>query len=132
MTGEVGILNVGAGDTKLVFDKNNPQDMIRAKRIVTDMLRRGYALLVEVEPGKMQRATAFDEEKGEYIIADFDPLVAQEEDAREEEAEETVTADTAGGATERPKGRRGRPPGSGKRVPATETRAVAVGRTAGG
>lgn len=56
MNGSVGILNVGAGDTKLIFDKNSPADCIRAARIVKDMLRRGYALLVEVEQpnGTMQ------------------------------------------------------------------------------
>lgn len=46
--GEVGVLNVGAGDTRLMFDKSNPADCIRAARIVKDMLRRGYALLIEV------------------------------------------------------------------------------------
>ena len=50
--GQIGVLNVGAGDTKLSFDKNNPAEMIRSARIVTDMLRRGYALLVEVTDKK--------------------------------------------------------------------------------
>ncbi len=62
--GSVGILNVGAGDIVLTFDKNNPAEAIRAGRIVTDMLRRGYALLVEVErDGEkcFERALDFDE-----------------------------------------------------------------------
>lgn len=54
-TGSVGILNVGTGDIRLAFDKNNPAECIRAARIVKDMLRRGFALLVEVEPGKYRR-----------------------------------------------------------------------------
>lgn len=46
MIGVVGILNVGCGDTKLSFDPTNQAECIRAARIVTDMIRRGYALMV--------------------------------------------------------------------------------------
>ncbi len=141
MTGTVGILNVGAGDTKLVFDKNNPQDCIRAARIVKDMLRRGYALLIEVERnGKkvFQRATDFNEDTCEYIVADFDPVAAQVADAQEEASHEqagTTTSETgtaAGdeGASAAPK--RGRPKLRHKTVHASSTRAVAVARSAGG
>src|SRR6266446_2321255 len=77
MTGEVRILNVGTGDIKLIFDKNNPAEMIRSARIVKDMIRRGYALLIEVERPDgtklYQRAWDFKEDTYEYIIADFDP-----------------------------------------------------------
>ncbi len=73
MSGQLEILNVGEGDVKITFDTNDCADAIRAKRIITDMLRRGYALLVEVD-GKFQRALEFDDARGEYIIADFDPL----------------------------------------------------------
>lgn len=54
--GQIGILNVGAGDTKISFDKNNPAERIRSARIVTDMLRRGYALLVEVTDKRVRPA----------------------------------------------------------------------------
>lgn len=127
-TGEVGILNVGAGDIRLNFDPANPAERIRAARIVADMLRRGYALLVEVEEnGKKfyQRALEFREDRCEYVIADFDgsradspePPIEQEaahvEDPEPEEAS--------------PRARRGR-----KAVKAEHARAVAVGRSAGG
>lgn len=138
-TGQVGILNVGAGDTKLSFDPNNPADMIRAARIVKDMVRRGYALLVQVgqhengEP-KYQRAYDFDEAKCEYIIADLDPVAAERADREENKpapAPNAVQAEDQAGATaaETPR-RRGRPPT--KRVHASTTRTVAVARTAGG
>lgn len=137
MRGEVGILNVGAGDTKLVFDKNNPQECVRAARIVRDMLRRGYALLVEVD-GRMVRATDFREDSCEYVIADFDPVAAQkhdeaEEDMREESAKESLAAGSpaAAEATTGTKAR-GRGAAAGRRIRASETRAVAVARTAGG
>lgn len=141
MNGTVGILNVGAGDIKISFDKNNPAERIRAARIVKDMLRRGYALLVlsgETEGGTpvYQRATAFDEERCEYIVADFDPVAAAEHDEQEQRkglddgpAHSIIEpkAAQADGATPAPR-RRGRP----RRVPAESTHAVAVSRTAGG
>lgn len=124
--GTVGILNVGAGDTKLSFDKSNPVERIRAARIVKDMLRRGYALLVETEvKGKkcFTRALDFDEDVCEYIIADFAPDGAQEGTHGEEQVPEPA----ATAPTPDPAKRAGR-----KRVKAEESRAVSVARTAGG
>ncbi len=88
---ELSILNVGAGDVKVSFDKSNPAERIRACRIVKDMLRRGYALLVEVErDGKkaFERALDFDEDRAEYIIADFDPVWAGEADREEKQTKQ--------------------------------------------
>lgn len=73
MPGNLEILNVQGGDVKINFDTTDCAEAIRAKRVITDMLRRGYALLVEVD-GKFQRILEFDEKHGEYIVADFDPL----------------------------------------------------------
>lgn len=159
MTGTVGILNVGAGDVELRFDQNDPAETIRAGRIVKDMLRRGFALMVEVErDGEkvFERALDFDEKTHRYIIADFDPVAAAlsdagaaaeaeldsavmaraEEDRRLREqhgkAEDIEAAPPEAGTGEvevKLKGRRGRPR---REVDATGTRAVAVGRSAGG
>lgn len=138
--GSIGILNVGAGDTKLVFDKNNPAEVIRASRIVKDMLRRGYALLVEVKKGRRtetRRVYDFDEKTCEYIIADFDPVEAEKADAqealedgesRETEANDSAGVDAPGPAIRRP-GKRGT---YKRRVPADSTNGVAVARSAGG
>jgi hypothetical protein len=131
MSGTVGILSVGAGHTKLSFDPANPADRIRAARIVKDMLRRGYALLVETgetdADGRpiMTRAKDFDETKCEYIIADFDPMVAAQEEDNERRAEPS-TASKDGARAEAPR------PRSRKRVPAESVKAVAVARSAGG
>lgn len=143
MNGTVGVLNVGAGDTKLSFDKSNPAERIRAARIVKDMLRRGYALLIEVERDGRKvftRATDFDEEVCEYIIADFDPLGLERQPETPEPPQPLVTLreetphasqqETPPQEPPPPAPRRGRPPG--KRVPAEGARAVAVARTAGG
>src|SRR4029079_19543671 len=115
MTGTVAILNVGTGDTKLTFDKSNPAECIRAARIIKDMLRRGYALLVELPPKNegdkptYQRVTDFREDTYEYIIADLEPERAA---ADERVAGENVDK------------RRGRP--RKRALDATETRAVTV------
>lgn len=135
--GSVGVLNVGAGDTKLSFDPNNPQERIRAARIVADMLKRGYALLVEVERDgvkKFERALGFREDTCEYIIADFDPLQAAQVD--EEEAEVPHEEDQPAAETALPEAREKAPApkrrGRRKAVDAGTTRAVAVARSAGG
>jgi hypothetical protein len=136
MMGTIGILNVGAGDTKLTFDKNNPAECIRSARIVTDMLRRGYALLVEVpgkrgQPKTYARVHEFKADTCEYVIADFDPVEAakvdETENAQGEQGQEAA-ANPATAAAATPK-LRGRPR---KTVPATGTSGVAVARSAGG
>lgn len=120
MTASVRILNVGAGDTKLTFDKDNPADCIRAARIVKDMLRRGYALLVQVPSKKAddkptyQRVMEFREDTYEYIIADFDPVTAADADQQEPPADARPA-----------KGRK-------RSLSATDTGAVAVPHRAGG
>lgn len=155
--GEIGILNVGAGDTKLTFDRNNPAECIRSARIVKDMLRRGYALLVEEPPGSgtYTRVHDFRESTFEYIIADFDPIIAATEDAKANERND-VTADQpaatssdgagvdpipgeaadaiAASAKSAGRGNRSIQPGRGgrKAIPATGASGIAVARSAGG
>lgn len=122
MTGEVGILNVGAGDTKLSFNSDDPAETIRAGRIVKDMLQRGYALLVRTEDGKYQRALDFDESVNEYIIADRgtdDTPPGEEADGTPQETKVTKTSQRR-----KKTGRR--------RVKAADTHGISVSRTAGG
>jgi hypothetical protein len=146
--GTCAILNVAGGDIEVTFANKNPSETIRAARVLRDMLRRGYAILVEVERDGVkafERALDFDEKNCRYIIADFNPLVAEEADmhegaermrardkAHQEEGDgqseqvETEATPPSGGKAP---GKRGRPR---KSVDATTTRAVAVGRSAGG
>lgn len=129
--GEVGILNVGDGDTKLSFDPKNPAERIRAARIVKDMIRRGYCLLIEVERDGVKtttRALDFDEKVCEYIIADFDPIVAQEQDNQESQHGNTEQSGAPSGGQAGPQKRTYRKRG----VAADGTRAVAVAPIAGG
>lgn len=135
--GTIGILNVGVGDTKLSFDPSNPAECIRAARIVKDMLRRGYALLIEVEVNrekKFQRVHDFDETKCEYIIADFDPVIAVAEDANEG-ADNEIPQSPAAPQTATDRGEKAPRLKSGKqhkRIAASTGRGVAIARSAGG
>lgn len=115
----LSILNVGEGDTKLTFDKDKPEEIERTRRIVGDMLKLGYAILVrigETKAGKpkYRRAVGFDPERDEYLVMD-------------------VPAEAATGLNDGPplkatrglrRGRRARFPGS--------TPAIGVARSAGG
>lgn len=118
LIGCLGILNVGDGDTKLTFDPKNEAERERAAKIVTDMLRRGFAIMVQVgeRDGKplFQRAESFDPETCEYLIVGT--------------PDEQPNAQPA----PMPRARRGRPRKELMRVPADKVRGVAVARSAGG
>lgn len=120
--GILSILSVGHGDTTLAFNSKNTEEVARAKRIVQDLLKRGYAILVQVGKDEKdgepiyRRARAFDPETCEYIIAgDLPPgheLAPPAPRRRGGRARKDVTAD--------------------RRVSARKHGAVAVGRVAGG
>lgn len=61
------VLNCGAGHLKFEFSKASPEEVEHAKKIITDMLERGYILFIEHD-GKTSRVTEFDPEKEVYII----------------------------------------------------------------
>ena len=103
MTGLLEVLNVGNGDTKIQFDKDNPKDVAKARTIIKDMLTRGYALFVEVN-GEHVRVKRFDPETCEYIVQLPEP--EKKKDRR--------------------KGYKG------NRLPALKSKSVAIGRSAGG
>lgn len=110
--GSVAVLNVGAGDLKLSFDKAVPAERKKAKSVVQDMLRRGYAILVQVDvkDGEpvYQRVKAFDPETCEYLVVGLPEKPAAARPAKAPKADRTV------------------------RIPAERTRTVAVARSAGG
>jgi hypothetical protein len=138
--GTLGVLNVGAGDTKLTFDKDNPAECIRSGRIVADMLKRGYALLIEVPDGtggkSYTRVKEFREDVCSYIIADFDPIqVAPAGEAdhaqnqQDKEAADRPTREAAGEPATKPVVKRGPKTRS---IPASSVPGIAVARSAGG
>ncbi len=121
--GEIGVLNVGAGDTKLSFDPTNPVERERACRIVEDMIKRGFLLLVQAgeKDGKplYQRAEGFDPATAEYIIADYKEPFDEPKAAPGNEARDAAP-------------RRGRRVKTTRRIDAGQTSGVAVARVAGG
>jgi len=149
--GELSILSVADGDMKITFTKDDAAESIRAQRVIEDMLKRGYALLVEVERDGVkafERAQGFDPATGEYLIADFDPAGGVSRgagsnktsvhlrgvndgpsiDPGTEAAAQEAEAEGSEAVTPEPK-RRGR---RVARVPAHSTRAVGIARSAGG
>lgn len=114
--GSLSILNAGKGDIKITYNKGDLGETIRARRIVQDIIKRGYVLLVEID-GKYTRATKFDERANEFVIADFDP---REGERNEPQKEESAQA---------PQKKRGRP---AKRVRMESVDAVGIGRSSGG
>lgn len=105
--GSLSILNAGAGDLKLSFNKRNKQEAEHAKVVIVDMLRRGYALFVE-ENGEYIRVNKFDPQRGVYVITNIDTS---------QEQSKTPTSTRKRGQ---------------KTLPMEETTAVAVARSAGG
>jgi hypothetical protein len=114
----IEILNVSDGDTKISFDTNNPADIERARKIIPDMLKRGYALFVEVN-GQLERVESFDPATSEYIVRM--PWEAEWEGKLEKPAEELPASDAKGKKKERK-----------VRLPMKTNKVTAIGRSAGG
>jgi hypothetical protein len=119
----LAILNVGEGDTKITFDKDNPKELERSRRIVTDMLKLGYAILVRISAPdakpKYRRAVGFDPTLDEYIVTD---VPAEPQTGLDDGVPIGEPAPVHGNT-----GKRGRR----RRLPAS-TPAIGVSRSAGG
>lgn len=127
MIGSIGILNVGEGDTKLSFDPKKPDEVKRSAAIITDMIRRGFVILIEVgkdEKGPIyRRVLEFDESEAEYIIAGDAPAPAMENTDEQSSSPPPRSRKAAKGKPRSP---------AKRRVKATGAKGVAVARTAGG
>lgn len=113
ISGSLDVFNIGRGHLTFLFDTDNFVEVEKAKRAITDMLKRGY--LIQLKVGKEYvKVVDFDPDQGVYYIIEPPP------------ADTPMTEGV--GATLAPKSRRGRRKG----VPMTSARATAVGPTAGG
>lgn len=119
MNGSLSVLNVGAGDISITFNQHDTGERDKALRMLKDMQKRGYAILVRLEDGTYTRALEIDETRGCYVIQEPAELPAMTADAGE--ASPAPTGDA-------PK-RRGRPR---KSVPIEKAHATGVARSAGG
>jgi len=100
--GSLCILNISAGDVKISFNKDNPEELARARDMIEDMLKRGYSILVQWGDG-WRRAKKFIPTRDTYVV----------------EVPETTTEGEKPKLVE-------------KEIPAKKTRALAVAPTAGG
>lgn len=116
MTGELSVLNVGAGDIRVVFNHADQGESAKAIRMLTDMQQRGYAILIELPDGSYTRAQAIDASRGRYVIT------LPEDVQLPPDAEPVPTKRGRG----RPRGRRT------VSVPVKTSKAVGVARSAGG
>lgn len=111
-TGCLDVLNIGHGHLKFRFDREDADEVAKAKRVITDMLGRGYMLFV-LHDGEQRRVRKFDPDQEEYIL--------EEPDVPDAEAVEPAA----------PRRRRGTGPRAG-RVPMRQASATAIAPTAGG
>lgn len=115
MTGELSVLNCNAGDINISFDGSNPLEVERAKRIIEDMLRRGYALFVQVGE-ELKKVKRFDPKTCEYIIAagaDYGEAIDAQDEVTKTKRKATKSAKE-------------------RRLSLTTSRATGVAPTAGG
>lgn len=66
--GSLQILNSGAGDIVVTFDKTDDDEVRKALKMLKDMQKRGYAILVKGPDGTYARAESIDETTCEYVI----------------------------------------------------------------
>ena len=121
-TGSLSVLNVGAGDIEVRFNPHQPEEVERALKMLKDMQRRGYAILVKQGDGSYARAIEIDEKTSCYVISEEVPV----ETAAPPDVEAAAAADEPPVAPRR----RGRPPK--KQQPIAGSHAVGVARSAGG
>ncbi len=102
------VLSCGEGHLEIRFNNKDVLETEKAKRIVGDMLKRGYALFVHGTDDALIRVKRFDAKKGVYVIAEG-PTVPTS----------ALPKDKASKSDER-------------EVPMAKSKATAIGRSAGG
>jgi hypothetical protein len=88
--GSLCILNISAGDIKVSFNKDVPEEVEHARQIIEDMFKRGYSILVAWGSG-WRRATKFIASRDSYIIETRE----EKEDGKSEVVEKEVPAKKA-------------------------------------
>lgn len=107
--GMLEVLSIGKGDLKLTLGGDDPEDVETARKLIAEMLVKGYSIFVETDNGPV-KVTQFNPKRMTYTIV-----------------EGPVTATPPG----KPK-RAAKKKAATKEVPVAGSKATAVGRTAGG
>lgn len=68
MTGSLCVPNVGLGDIEVRFNQHDSAERDKALRMLTDMQKRGYAILVRLDDGSYTRAVEIDTARGCYVV----------------------------------------------------------------
>lgn len=100
MQGQLDILNCGEGHMEIKFDEKDQIETERAKRVIQDMLKRGYSLFIQGEGNELIRVKEFDSKKGVYIIADGateEPKPIKTKEVRMHKAKAVSVGRSAGG-----------------------------------
>jgi hypothetical protein len=128
MTGSLCILNAGAGDIELKWNQHDDAERSKAVRLLTEMQRRGYAILVREGDGSYSRAIEIDATRGVYILQAPALPAGEVVDA---EVVHPKALPPATGVDDGPAlpGKRRR---SRREVPIGNAHAVGIGRSAGG
>jgi hypothetical protein len=108
--GMLEVLSIGKGDLKLTIGGDNPEDTEKARKLIQEMLEKGYAIFVETDKGPT-RVKRFNPHRMTYIISEV-PDEPALEPAKTSKAPKKKAKET--------------------HVPVAGSRATAVGRTAGG
>lgn len=118
--GTLDVLSTGHGHMKVTITPGDDAERDKAKRMIEDMLKRGFSIFVELDNGETRRVKKFDPDKFVYYV-----------DPPEEipEPEVATAAPAAGPKPSKAKKAAKRPY---RAVPAGSARATAVGRSAGG
>jgi len=115
----IEVLSISKGDLKITVGPGRA-DRERAKKLISDMLRAGYAIFVETDKGPV-RVQGFEPDHMAYLVLEKEEAGADEQAAQ---APEEAPA---------PNPRRTRKARSARReIPVAGSKATAVGRTAGG
>lgn len=114
LQGSLEVLSIGKGDLRITIG-GDADDTEKARALITEMLEKGYAIFVETDEG-LTRVKQFMPKRMTYVISDFGPTGGPELDPAPAEPKT------------KPKGRAKRT----REVPVGGSKAVAVGRTAGG
>lgn len=101
--GLLEVLSIGKGDIKMSFNVADEAEVDRARKLIGDMIRDGYTIVVETPRG-LKPVKRFDPHHAVYVISDTpEPDATPAEKKRAE-----------------------------RKVPVAGSRAKAVGATAGG
>jgi hypothetical protein len=96
--GQLDVLSVGHGHLEIKFDESDKDEVEKAKKIITDMIKRGFAIFVHTDDGGTKRVKRFNAKTNCYIIDDTPPD-APAGTSKEKEVPTTSSRATAVGRT---------------------------------